>query len=97
MSPAKGADAAEQYVMQRAKALGCALEAAAPGTSAPPLLPAQVVFSYSNGMEQSDGLSAEAVAARVSRLPDGVHLVWRSGMAQWTPARDVPEIVRLVR
>lgn len=94
---ARGVEAAEQYVIQRAKALGCSLEATSLGASAPPMLPAQVVFSYSNGMEQSDGLSADAVAARVSRLPDGVHLVWRPGMSQWTPARDVPEIVRLVR
>jgi membrane protease subunit (stomatin/prohibitin family) len=84
----------QRYVVQRAKAVGCALGEGAAASSAkggPPLF-LQRVFVYTNGVEQVAGLSADAVAARVRAIPDGVHMVWREGLPDWRPATEDEDV-----
>jgi hypothetical protein len=93
--------AALDYVVNRARALGCsvaaqALDAPPMPTAAAPPPPPVTTYSYSNGIDQIDGLGAEAIAARIRKAPDGHHVVWRPGMAQWSAAADVADIGRLL-
>jgi membrane protease subunit (stomatin/prohibitin family) len=94
------AAAARAYVISRARACGAKVpesEAEKPKAAAPPPIPVgPPVFSYSNGIQQLDGLTAEAIARRVQALPDGVHLVWRTGMDGWKSASEVEEIASLL-
>jgi hypothetical protein len=52
-------------------------------------------YVYSNGIDTVQGLSAEAVAARVRAAPDGVHMVWWTGAPDWVPASRVEAIAAL--
>ena len=110
---AKDVESARQYVLIRARALGCefrevppappAIEPSLPpppssppqaaastqGTGGPPLLRVGTAYIYDNGVNRTEGLSAKAVATRVKTAPDGVHMVWWNGAADWTPADEV--------
>ncbi len=98
--------AAVSYIGVRARALGCAVEEAAPSPPAaspdagpPPMPPPDtsgVTFNYSDGQTQSAGLSPDAVAERVRANPFGTHLVWTPGMAAWSKAVDVEVVRRLL-
>jgi membrane protease subunit (stomatin/prohibitin family) len=58
----------------------------------PPAPPADVRFHYHGAAGQLE-LSAVEVKARLMADPGGRHLVWRQGMAGWTEAREVPEVI----
>jgi membrane protease subunit (stomatin/prohibitin family) len=62
----------------------------APG--GPPPLRLGTVYVYDNGMQRTEGLSAKAVATRVKAAPDGVHMVWWNGAADWCSADEVEAI-----
>ena len=64
--------------------------AVAPAPPAPPPLQ-EALFSYHGPDGQTLQLNASEVAQRV-RAGGGQHLVWRTGMASWTDASQVPEI-----
>ncbi|MBM4374891.1 MAG: SPFH domain-containing protein [Deltaproteobacteria bacterium] len=66
------------------------LSASAPG--GPPPLRLGTVYVYDNGMQRTEGLSAKAVATRVKAAPDGVHMVWWNGAADWSSADEVEAI-----
>ena len=98
---------ARDYVITRTRALGCTLVEATPAPPAPmpsqssqqggpPPLRIGPVYVYSNGMETVQGLSAEAVAARVRSAPDGVHMVWWNGASDWTSALQVDAVRALL-
>ena len=98
---APDAESARAYVVRRARAYGAKVPDsptdAVKGVSPPPLpADAATAYSYSNGVSQVDGLTAEAIAKRVQALPDGMHLVWRVGMDGWKPAGEVDEIAALL-
>lgn len=89
---------ARDYVIHRARALGCEVRDAGPPpidlAPPPPPPPAVKTYAYSNGIEEARGLSAAAVARRMREAPDGVHNVWAPGMPAWASAQDVEEIRR---
>ena len=103
---------AREYLLFRAGAVGCQVAGSPPSAAdfkpapAPPplqLAPPQPpplrlgsVYCYSNGIEQHQGLTAQAVAARIRATPDGVHMVWTAGMADWLSALEVAEIDALI-
>ena len=64
-----------------------------PPTAAPPPPPGNGGTLHYSG---ADGSQRELSVADVARLlaadPGGRHLVWKTGMAGWTPAADVPEV-----
>ncbi|HLU72988.1 MAG TPA: SPFH domain-containing protein [Nonomuraea sp.] len=60
----------------------------------PPPLPQQHQWFLGVGGERR-GPFDEAGLAAAGLTPDA--LVWRAGMAQWAPARDVPELAALLR
>jgi hypothetical protein len=62
-----------------------------PGAGGPPPLPTALTFHYSDGAAQVE-LSADEIKAKLAEDPSGTHLVWREGMAGWTPAGDVAEL-----
>lgn len=64
--------------------------ASAPG--GPPPLRVGTVYIYDNGVQRTEGLSAKAVASRVKAAPDGVHMVWWNGAADWCEADGVEAI-----
>lgn len=65
--------------------------------SAPPPAPTAtpVTLSYSDGGPVQQ-LGADEIAAKVQANPSGRHLVWKPGMADWTAAREVPEVVAAI-
>jgi membrane protease subunit (stomatin/prohibitin family) len=64
--------------------------------AAPPPLPNDQWFYAANGA-QAGPVPAAGLAAQVSSgALTPTTLVWRSGMAQWTPAQQVPEIASLI-
>lgn len=115
---AKDAAEGRQYVLIRARALGCEVQdlatpaatatlardhavsgpaspsapQATPSAGGPPPLRLGVVYTYDNGAQRIEGLSAKAVATRLKGAPDGVHMVWWTGAADWTAADEVDGI-----
>lgn len=77
--------AARAFIIQRATAAGCTVDAAS-----------SITFEYWDGRSQESSLLAAAVAARVIASPDGMHLVWTAALREWTDARSVPEIAALL-
>ena len=65
---------------------------ATPSAAGPPPLRLGVVYTYDNGAQRIEGLSAKAVATRLKGAPDGVHMVWWTGAADWTAADEVDGI-----
>lgn len=63
---------------------------------APPPVATSVAFHYTGDDGATSELTAVDIAARVKAAPEGRHLVWRDGFASWLPARDVPDIARLL-
>ncbi|MFG1942018.1 SPFH domain-containing protein [Nonomuraea sp. NPDC048826] len=59
----------------------------------PPPLPQQAPWFLGVGGERRGPFDETGLAA-AGLTPDA--LVWRAGMAQWTPARDVPELAALL-
>jgi membrane protease subunit (stomatin/prohibitin family) len=102
MGMAVGQQMAAQMAQQRAGQQPAPVQQPAPAgqapdAAAPPPLPAQDRWFLGVGGQQQgpfdDGeLAAQAVAGT---LTDAT-LVWRSGMAAWTPAQDVPEVAELL-
>jgi membrane protease subunit (stomatin/prohibitin family) len=69
-----------------------------PAASAgPPPLPAQAQWFLGVGGEQQGPFDADALAAhaRAGTLTAAT-LVWKDGMAAWTPAQDVPELASVL-
>jgi membrane protease subunit (stomatin/prohibitin family) len=58
----------------------------------PPFAGPEAVFHYAGPQGQAE-LPASQVRARVQADPAGRHLVWKEGMAGWTDAREVPEVM----
>jgi len=58
----------------------------------PPMAGPEPVFHYAGPQGQAE-LPASQVRARVAADPAGRHLVWKEGMAGWTDAREVPEVM----
>lgn len=97
------ASTAREYVSNRARALLSPPRQPAPELTpeltpelAAPPAPTVKTYVYSNGLEQSRGLTAEAVARRVMASPDGVHNVWAPGMPAWVSALELDDIRRLL-
>jgi len=66
-----------------------------PPAAAPPPLPgAGEKLHYSGADGGNTELSVAEVAQRVAADPGGRHLVWKTGMAGWSPAKDVPEVAQ---
>jgi membrane protease subunit (stomatin/prohibitin family) len=67
--------------------------APAAGPAGPPPLPAAAQWFVGVDGQQQGPFDTGAVAARVQAgAVNGDTLVWKSGMAQWAPAKDVPEL-----
>jgi membrane protease subunit (stomatin/prohibitin family) len=63
----------------------------------PPPLPAQAQWYVGVGGQQQGPYDAAALAAQAQAgAVTGSTLVWRSGMAAWTPAQDVPEVAAVL-
>jgi len=68
---------------------------AAPNTSPPPL-PGPVLFHVESGGQATGPFTVEQVGAAVASGQVGpTTLVWSAGMAQWTPAGQVPALAGL--
>lgn len=81
---------------QMAQALGAGQQpAGGPGTP-PPLTAAAAYFAAIDGKQAGpfdlNGLQAQAAAGRLT----GDTLVWKNGMAQWTPAGQVAELAGIL-
>jgi membrane protease subunit (stomatin/prohibitin family) len=94
---------ATEYVRMRAKALGARTADPEPPplpshaiALEPPPLPVTEMYVYSDGTDRFPGLTADAIAQRVRAAPQGVHLVWKAGMPNWLPAREIAAIRTLV-
>jgi membrane protease subunit (stomatin/prohibitin family) len=79
---------------QMAAALSPQSQQSPQSPQSPPPLPQQHQWYLGVGGEQR-GPFDKAGLAGAGLTPDA--LVWRAGMAQWTPARDVPELADLLR
>ncbi|WP_214320946.1 SPFH domain-containing protein [Nonomuraea sediminis] len=64
-----------------------------PTGQAPPPLPPQEQWFLGVGGERRGPFDRQGLSA-AGLTPDA--LVWKAGMAQWTPARDVPELAALL-
>lgn len=67
---------------------------AAQAPAAPPTAPATaaaVTLAYTDG-GPTQTLTPEEIAKRVAANPDGRHLAWKPGMAEWADAKTVPEV-----
>lgn len=65
---------------------------AAQASAAPPPAPvAAVTLSYTDGGPPQT-LTPEAIAERIAAKPDGRHLAWKPGMAEWADAKTFPEV-----
>lgn len=64
-----------------------------PTGQAPPPLPPQEQWFLGIGGERRGPFDRQGLSA-AGLTPDA--LVWKAGMAQWTPARDVPELAALL-
>lgn len=69
----------------------------AAASAGPPPLPGQEQWYMGVGGERQGPFDAAALAAQADAgTLTASTLVWRTGMAQWTPAEQVPEVARLL-
>lgn len=91
MGMAVGQQMARQLNPQQAAPAPAAPTAPAP--AGPPPLPAQEQWFLGVNGQQAGPFGADALAAQVAAgTLTADTLVWKAGMAQWSPARDVPEL-----
>jgi membrane protease subunit (stomatin/prohibitin family) len=76
---------ARAFVVQRATAAGCAIDA-----------PPGVSYAYWNGVTQEPQLTAASVADRIRAGGTGTHMVWTAELGNWVDARSVPAISALL-
>jgi len=68
-------------------------------TLVPPLAPpppVAAIYHYVGADGQTVQLPATEVANRLRADPNGRHLVWKDGMANWSEAKTVPELAMLL-
>ena len=83
---------AQQGITGQAQPQAAAQPAAAPAPAPPPLPNALKLFVAVNGAQQGpyDMATVQGMIQRGEIKPDS--LVWKEGMANWSAAKDVPEI-----
>ena len=83
---------AQQGITGQAQPQAAAQPAAAPAPAPPPLPNALKLFVAVNGAQQGpyDMATVQGMIQRGEIIPDS--LVWKEGMANWSAAKDVPEI-----
>ncbi|NOY24789.1 MAG: hypothetical protein GXP62_02860, partial [Oligoflexia bacterium] len=68
-----------------------------PPAAAPPPLPgAGVKLHYSGADGGNVELTVAEVAKRLAADPAGRHLVWKTGMSGWKPAKDLPKVAKAI-
>jgi membrane protease subunit (stomatin/prohibitin family) len=82
---------------QMASTLGTGGQPAATAPAGPPPLPASAQWFIGSGGLQQGPYDLAGLAAQVGAgVLAGGTLVWKAGMAQWTPAREVSELAQVV-
>jgi membrane protease subunit (stomatin/prohibitin family) len=82
---------------QMAASLGAASQAPAQtGPAAPPPLPSDQWYFAAGGQQQGPLNSAGLAQQARNGVLTPTTLVWRAGMAAWTPAQQVPEVANLL-
>jgi hypothetical protein len=80
---------------QMAGQMGQAAGAAGQGGAAPPPLPAQDSWFFAQDGKQQGPLGMDALRGQLGGAVTRDTLVWKQGMAAWTPAGQVPELAPL--